>query len=259
MGLWIPPHLTPGALVSGGGGGWPTLTVTSGLIGRWRANAGVTESGGNVTAVADQSGNGNDLANDGTVPLNLTGFNGKPAFDFVAANDAALICDPFGFGTPVSFTIVVIGQMDTGTVNFGGAVVYGDGANNDYNTTGYGAFITRDSGNNGLQSAADGLGSTPTAAVSLATPFVAVYRNDQAGGNDASFWIDGVEGTPVSHNGNAMITGGVLVIGNRYLGSVGGAAWDGAIGEVLVYDAALSDANIATIQTYAEDANGWAL
>jgi hypothetical protein len=35
MGLWIPPHLTPGALVSAAGGGWPTLTVTSGLIGRW--------------------------------------------------------------------------------------------------------------------------------------------------------------------------------------------------------------------------------
>jgi len=238
-------------------GGWPTLSVTSGLIGRWRANAGVTLSGSDVTAVADQSGSGNNLVNDGTVPYNATGFNGKPSFDFAVGNDAALFCDPFPFGAIDDLTVVAIAQMDSATAGFGGLVVYGDGAGNDYNTSGYGAWLGRDDTNNAVNTTSFDALPTITSMTANA-PHVIVFRKE--GGVDRSHWIDGVEGTPVAPGANTLITNGVLAIGNRYLsGAVGGAAWDGQVGEVLVYNRDLSDVEIGTIQTYAEHVDGWAL
>ena len=78
-----------GAPSSGGGG--CTFPSGIGLVARYRADTGISTSSGNVTAVTDQSGNGNSLTVTGTVPWSATASaHGQPAFNFLAADNGAL-------------------------------------------------------------------------------------------------------------------------------------------------------------------------
>lgn len=110
----------------GAGGGaapaWTPASLTS-LRGWYRADLGVTLVGSDVTAWADQSGNGNHLADNGaaTRPLfNASSFNGsgQPFLSFASGD--YLRRATFDWGAAVSaFTVIVIGRVTTG-----GAVRY---------------------------------------------------------------------------------------------------------------------------------------
>src|SRR5215212_6033965 len=76
----------------------------------------------------------NNLTNTNNIPLNATGYNRLPAFDFLAANTAALSTASFPMGTSNTASIFFVGQMKTATANFGGAVCYAVGA--DFNGAG---------------------------------------------------------------------------------------------------------------------------
>jgi hypothetical protein len=80
------PMTGAGAGAPGGGGGCAAVLPTalaSGLL-WYRADAGVTLSSGNVTAVTEQFGylGSSNLINVGTVPWSATAFNGFNAFNF---------------------------------------------------------------------------------------------------------------------------------------------------------------------------------
>ncbi len=224
------------------GGGFSPTDIAN-LLGWWKADTGVT--GSPVTAVADQSGNGFNLGNTGTVPFNATGFNGFPAFDYAVANNAALSVSSFDLGTSNLVSVFVVGQMKTGTASSGGLVCYGVGATNDYDTAGNAALITRSGASNVVETFAQGQRATGN--TSLATNYRIGVIYD---GTQPKMYINNVAGTDVDIYSTNFTDNGVLVIGNRYLGSVGGAAWDGPVAEIVVYEAALDGTQRNNLDAY---------
>lgn len=230
-----------------------TPASLTGLIGWWKADTGVT--GSPVTAVADQSGVGHNLVNAGTVPFNATGFNGHPAFDFSAANDAGLSANPFAIGTGNKGSVFVIGQMLTGTASGGRAACYSDlvdAGGVDYGADGSSAWIFRDATNNAIQTYRNGLGVVTTA-ISLATNYVLGCIYD---GTNVTHYVNGATGSTTTINKN-WVSAGTFAIGNGI--NAGGLvhlnAWDGPIAEVIVTNAD-NTANVAAIYAYAQSKYG---
>lgn len=229
-------------------GGWTPASIP-GILGWYEADTGVTTSSGNVTAVNDLSGNSNNLVNSGTVPFNATSaYNSKPAFDFVAANGAALIKSSFPIGTGTDASAFFIGQMSSSTDNFGGAITYGDGANNDFNGTGGMALLTRTGTTSSFES--DRLSNAIDTAVSTGTNarFGIVFQGVIA---RLTHYLNNSAGGTLDITGPANWTNnGTLVIGNRYLGSVGGGAWQGPICAIVITNSIVGSSDRGLLDTY---------
>jgi len=87
-------------------GAWDPSDLPS-LAAWYRADLGVTESGGNVTAWADQSGNSRDLSG-GSPDLEATGGpNSTPTISFVAGNSDILSCTFTGLSHPLHLFAVM--------------------------------------------------------------------------------------------------------------------------------------------------------
>jgi hypothetical protein len=103
-----------------------------------RGDMGTTISGGNVTSVLDQSGNGNDVVVSGTVPFNPSAINGQPGWTFGAAGYLVntvssilpagsprtifVVCNPTtGIGGPVmSIRLTAVGDTYFFSPNYAG-------------------------------------------------------------------------------------------------------------------------------------------
>jgi hypothetical protein len=105
-----------------------------------KADAGVTLSGSNVTAWADQSGNGNNATASGTPTLVANSLNGKSgiSLDGEGSNDGFLTSPIFSlaYNTPISLFGVVKASASTvrgdqpaarGFMNKGGSGDFGIG------------------------------------------------------------------------------------------------------------------------------------
>jgi hypothetical protein len=213
----------------------PLLLFGANLVGWWNMKVGVTTSSGNVTVVADQSGNGRDLTNTNTVPYNATGFNGAPTASFLTANSAYLAATSVPMGTGAVGACFMVGQMLSGTSNFGGAVVYG-GTGDDHGSLGNAAFITRQATSNGFETKSDGfLTAVLDDAISLTTNYRLGVVFDASNG---THYVNNVAGTsaPVTGITPAWTNNGTLVVGNRFLGGVPVTSnpWEGPISEIVL-------------------------
>lgn len=94
-------------------GGWSPIAM--GPKAWWSADRGVTLSGSNVTAWADQSGHGFDLTNSGNYPTySASGYNGHPSIEF--NGHQWLVNTSAGLGqwiTSVGTAISVFATLDT--------------------------------------------------------------------------------------------------------------------------------------------------
>lgn len=112
-----------------GGGAAPfSPTDLSGLSLWLKADAGVTLSGANVTAWADQSGNGNNAsANSGEEPTFISSFsNSKPAIEFNGTTQIIQIADANSLDFLTTSSFIVLKYIGQGT---GNNIVYFKNAN----------------------------------------------------------------------------------------------------------------------------------
>jgi hypothetical protein len=98
---------------------WTPTTEGSHLLGWWKANAGVTQSSGAVTAWADQSGHGYNMASEGTagaVQYSATSFNGtKPGLTLVPGTAVGDMIATIASLNSSSFSIFLTIQIPYGT------------------------------------------------------------------------------------------------------------------------------------------------
>jgi len=110
----------------------PFLPSSLGGLSLWlKADAGVTLSGSNVTAWADQSGNGfnaNGNVADGVNPTFVSNIkNGKPILRFGNNNDATVLrTAPTTFGNGGEFTIFTVHQYNDTDNNWAELISKGD-------------------------------------------------------------------------------------------------------------------------------------
>jgi hypothetical protein len=202
------------------------------------ASAGVTESGGAVSAWADQSGNGNDFsqATGSLQPTyDATGLNGLPTIDF--ANDELVSGT---LSSPISnTTIYCVWKMDT---NYNGGSIMGQttGANNKrlfwYPSTA--SIYLWDGGtNSGIFSVADD---------PLVSPEAFVIRCDSSGygegrvNNDAFGTENNVQGLTTSSL--------AMKIGNRGAGTA--RYLQGRISQLIVYPGEHTDTEVDSVMDY---------
>ncbi len=143
-----------------GGSGYSPLTALTGVIGWWDTSvtASITLSGSNVTALADQSGVGNNLGNGGlgrTLPYSATGFNTSyPGIVATGGNGFLETPGAFAMGTGNTLTCWYVGTTLTGSSSTRGRILsYTHGGNLDWdaatrwcvthNGTTTGVFFTR--------------------------------------------------------------------------------------------------------------------
>jgi hypothetical protein len=202
------------------------------LIGWWDLHTGVTLSGSDITAIADQSGNGKTLTNSGTVPYDATGFNGGPCINFVATNNAALQNTSFtGFGTGTTFAVFIVGQMHTETENFARLCAF-VGATGATDSSNLGSFAWNRTGTtNAIDLTYFG---TPYAAqsISLATN----YRLGIVGnGTHFTHYVNNTGGTPEAGGLTFQNTASILAIGiDIAAGALGSQVWDGQMAEIVI-------------------------
>lgn len=230
----------------------PTFPTLPGLAGRWNA-LNVTTLGGNVTSATDLSGNGNNLTpSGGSVPLNATGYNGHPAFGFLAANNALLAATNVPMGTSDTGYIFFVGQMLTNTTAFGAAVVYGVGAVNDFNGAGSGALFTRNNGANSI-SWTTPIYNSNNFALSLATNSrIGVNLVGAAGGNIANTYLNNTLQVSPGIN-TTFLNNGTIVVGGRYISGAPAptnSPWEGPITEIVVGSGVLSPTNLNDLDAY---------
>lgn len=252
---WTVSTVSAGSLTLLGAGGpgaaGCTFPTISGLIGRWRADVGVTTSGGNVTAVADQSGNGNNLVNTGTVPLNATGSaHGQPAFGFTAANAGAL--NTSGFTIPMgsassTASVFVVGQMLTNTAAFGGLVgMLGTAGQNDQASASGFSYARANTANavNMTQSSVSSANQVTTLGTQFR--FGAVFS-----GTSLQVFLNNVSGGTTT-SGLVTTNTTQFVIGERIqAGAITSAnPWEGPISEVVLFTSALSSTDRNNLDTY---------
>jgi hypothetical protein len=222
---------------------FPTLPN---LVARYMAD---TVSTSPVTAVNDQSGAGNHLINNGTVTWTATSaYNGKPAFIFTAANDAALKTITAPSATVVlsptnRLSIFVVGRMNSASSNYARAVSIGMGGSQDYQVPGNIAALTRASGTNAIET----YGGGPTVIDTNMSAGVNHRFGLVVDGTNMSHYIDNVVGSQAAFS-MSLSSPTNFVIGNQWKGtgsdpppstSYQGAAWDGPILEVVICSAAL--------------------
>lgn len=100
----------------------PTSFLPTGLgstLRLWlRGDLGVTLSGGNVTAIADQSGNGNNVTASGTVGYSQMSIFGRPGWSFSGESGSGILQNltqsPIGAGSARTIFVVVRAATDAG-------------------------------------------------------------------------------------------------------------------------------------------------
>jgi hypothetical protein len=219
-----------------------TLPFTTGLKLWLDATTGVTTSGSTVTGWADQSGNGHDGSHTSGSPQLIGGaINGLPAINFDGAADYFALAGGAVLASD-SFTIFAV-ATDTGP-SAGYRNIY---SNWDAGNSWSSVFLGTADGDSPARSGrlTDGLYATnvigdPT------TPFISwgVYQ----GGVNAELFLDGASvGSEAQNNLPADDTN---PNGQREQGSFSGEFWQGLIGEVLVYEGALTPDEHAEVYGY---------
>jgi len=228
-----------------------TLPFTTGLKLWLDATTGVTTSGSTVTGWADQSGNAHDGSYTTGSPQLVGGaINGLPAINFNGAGDYFALAGGAVLASD-SFTIFAI-ATDTGA-DLGYRNIY---SNWDAGNSWSSVFLGTADGTSPARSGRVTDGLYAIDAISApSSPFISwgVYQ----GGVNAEMFIDGSSvGSAAQNNLPADISNPngqrdvstLSFIGQQ--GSFPGEYWQGLIGEVLVYEGALTVDQQAEVYGY---------
>lgn len=120
----------------GGAAAWTPASLGANLKGWWKADAGVSQVAGVVSAWADQSGNGNDLTASGAPTYSATGFNSalpgitvsKAIGQYLSRNNVAVSSAQFAIFFLLSWTAA--GDSNNGLVSILGQGQTADFDNN---------------------------------------------------------------------------------------------------------------------------------
>src|SRR5437867_1892699 len=222
------------------------LTVTDGLQLLLKADAGVTATGGKVTAWQDQSGKGNNAsqaAEDKSPLLVDNAVNGKPVLRFDGVDDFLEVADSDSLsitGDITTFFVVKFDDFGTYRAVWAKTVANQPGPNDWYTLPGSGiprAYRGDGTGQNGF---ADGGKALPAGKYLVAGYIMAGADMTHYYGNFAS------GGRPINP---AVIGDGntSLLIGTR---DDRVTIMKGDIAEVLIYDRALSSADRVSVVSY---------
>jgi len=228
-----------------------TLPFTTGLKLWLDATTGVTTSGSTVTGWADQSGGGHDGSHTSGSPQLVGGaINGLPAISFDGAADYFALAGGAVLASD-SFTIFAV-ATDTGA-DAGYRNIY---SNWDAGNSWSSVFLGTADGTSPARSGrlTDGLYATD-AITSPSSPFISwgVYQ----GGVNAEMFVDGSSvGSEAQNNlpADAGNPNGQRDLSTQSFigqqGSFPGEYWQGLIGEVLVYEGALTVDQQAEVYGY---------
>jgi len=238
---------------------WSPAELTN-LRGWYKADTGITLSGSNVTAWADQSGNSNNLS---AAPFPGGSVNNPPAYNSsgnplsgpsVEFSTDFMRALSFSLGAASgSLSVVVIGKTATwnGDTWIAGYFETGNASANNVSLT------NAPSANNGKWR---GVGGTSNSPVSISTTNATTDAVRIIRRNSSSQQIIG-NGTAETTTANTKAltnTGGVFVVGARPA-AIGTPPLASTINvyEIIVMRSYITDEEIASLQTYAE--NKWGI
>lgn len=226
-------------------GGKPTqvdacnaIATLPNIVGFWRADKGVTQSGGNITAWADQSANGYNLSvRTGTTPYGATSFNGGPSLNFAGTSTLSSAASITWAGK--SFSVVAFFQ-DPATQNTGFGRIMATIASGQVNDN-VGASTNMLTNNNPLafqhgyesQNANAGQqmgnGASYYSVVSN-TPVIMGWQGD---GTNANLYVNGgVTGAATTLNGPIGNSPNTLIVGGGHVTT--DFDWTGNLGFLLI-------------------------
>lgn len=238
------------ASVSAGSWGAFDPASISGLTGWWDASdtGTITDTGGYVTQLNDLSGNANHLYQTGTYgPITGTRTqNGLNVLDFFPSGRSALYTE--AFTQPQPCTIFAVVQTDTLTVDgFGKSALIGWTG-----VGGYSGCAIAQAGTLGqMQINAGGAWYTyQYLAANTPAQLTAVFDT-----SSSHLDMDGTASATLNPGSEGWGGGSRLMLGEVvYEGGLGkfgySVAWNGWMGEILIYDGALSSGDRATIEEY---------
>ena len=214
-----------------------SANTTSNLLARYDASvaSGYTLSGSNVTQWNDLTGNGYHLAANGTGPT-LTTIKSLPAFNFNSGYGLSRASVPL----TSLVTVFIVARYSTNIAGFGSFMHHGD-KNLDW-------AIERDSASSNVHFQSGNSGNAILSAAND-TNYIWIGR---VVGNTREFWrysdtvsTGFISGTPVT-----------ITPGNKtlYVGkSDNNEACNSSIGEILYYNASLSNADVSANLLYLQD------
>ncbi len=257
-----PPIITP-----------PSFPALTGLIGWWDMSVtgsvthGVDGLGNpTVTAMADQSGHGNDVSSTyvDAPAYSATGFNSTyPAFVFSgnSGGQAGLARTNFQLGSGNTLTIFAAAHMNSSAGGTGDFSQHGRlmaytvpvGINNDINNNG--SFSLHRSGFTQDMFLQRHAATTGLKTIGYATPrrIIATVRSDGV----MTVYVDGVASTTGTLSAN-WVTGGVFEIGAGYnYSTVFHGFWGGAVAEAGIATGYHDATTVALLDTYLK--NKWGM
>lgn len=214
------------------GGGFVPSDV-AGLLAWFQAdNAGsITSSGGAVSQWNDLSGGGNHLAQATGANQPTTGtrtINGRNVIDFDGTNDYMAVTMTSD-ATP--YTIIFVGRLDTTASQQN--IIDGSGSSNRA------VLLCSNSAKYGMYGAAL-RSSTVTPSTTNAEIVIGIFN-----GSSSVMYVDGGASVASGDPFEGAYVG--LTVGSRYDGAVN---FNGIIGEVLIYNSALSSTDLNSIGDY---------
>jgi len=228
-------------------GGAPFSPANLSGLSIWlKANAGVTTSGSNVTAWADQSGNGNNAVGSDTLPtLQSNAINGYPAIRFNNTEETSKFIISNNFNLKNSSVFVVAKQLNLDNA-FARMLAF-LGSNDDYDSDDGLAFVF----NNTVPQLQVESNSNNAVIENLVANnvFASVSYKIDNSGNISVFYNGASEGTAQNADMTSQNSGGSLYIGQGSQ-NVTVAGLYGDIAEVIVYNSNLTTPQRQQVEGY---------
>jgi len=228
-------------------GGAPFSPANLSGLSIWlKADAGVTTSGSNVTAWADQSGNGNNAVGSDTLPtLQSNAINGYPAIRINNFGNTSKFTVSNNFNLKNSSVFIVVKQLNLDN-SFARMLAF-LGSNNDYDSDDGLAFL--------FNNFAPQLQLTSNANDAIIANLVAqnvfasvAYKIDGSG-NMSVFYNGGSEGTGQNVSMSSQNSGGAIYIGQGSQ-NITAAGLYGDIAEIILYNSNLTTPQRQQVETY---------
>jgi hypothetical protein len=231
-----------------------TPASLTGLIAWFKADVGITLNGSQVSAWADQSGNGNNVTQPttGNQPFfQATGFNGKQTVYFSTATTSVMASggDAVALinGTPAS-CFMVGKPVAADCSSFGNAVGFNGnghaGATTDGLPSGI-SFLERVS----TGATVGGQRNSATESVITVTDSTNIRIGNICDGANNTVYLNNVAGTPVADTNN-FTSPGTLILGSVTFDGHTAQWWGGAISEIVLTNTALSSGDRTSLDNY---------
>ncbi|MEQ8904128.1 T9SS type A sorting domain-containing protein [Ekhidna sp.] len=205
-----------------------------------KADAGVTVSGSEVTAWADQSGNGNDAAPVTTGPTRLTShFNLNPAFDFTSES----LTGAAGFNTQEYFIVLAPDNSLTSASDDEMPLGFDTGSSAGLAFGAHDGTLTNEVI---THSTSGGYASGQESAVTTYSDLIVINARNNAGATDQDIIVNGTALT-VNTNGTFANFSGNYSIGDNINRD---DAFNGKIAEVLSFSSRQTAADRRDIESY---------